>query len=168
MILLTVFVDLIAAVGIGLFVANVMTITRLSELQQSDVEVIDSEHATDESITPYEKDLLESSDGKVMLLQLQGSMIFGVSRAISKTNSVIMGCRSLIVDITRVPHLGVSSALALEESIRTLLQSGKNILIVHADGQPIERLERLGVLALIPPKNIVNDRRKALETAVYG
>jgi SulP family sulfate permease len=30
---LTVFVDLIAAVGIGLFVANVMTITRLSELQ---------------------------------------------------------------------------------------------------------------------------------------
>jgi SulP family sulfate permease len=167
-ILLTVFVDLIAAVGIGLFVANVMTITRLSELQQSDVEVIDSEHATDESITPYEKDLLESSDGKVMLLQLQGSMIFGVSRAISKTNSVIMGCRSLIVDITRVPHLGVSSALALEESIRTLLQSGKNILIVHADGQPIERLERLGVLALIPPKNIVNNRRKALETAVYG
>ena len=32
-ILLTVFVDLIVAVGIGLFVANVMTITRLSELQ---------------------------------------------------------------------------------------------------------------------------------------
>ena len=39
-ILLTVFVDLIAAVGVGLFVANVMTITRLSELQEDDVKAV--------------------------------------------------------------------------------------------------------------------------------
>ena len=37
---LTVFVDLIAAVGIGLFVANIMTVTRLSELQADDVKAV--------------------------------------------------------------------------------------------------------------------------------
>ena len=39
-ILLTVFVDLIVAVGIGLFVANVMTVMRLSELQAADVKAV--------------------------------------------------------------------------------------------------------------------------------
>jgi SulP family sulfate permease len=167
-ILLTVFVDLIAAVGIGLFIANVMTVTRLSELQETDVEIINTTNCSECSLSPYEKDLLDSSGGKVMMLLLQGSMMFGVSRAISRKNSEIQGCQALIIDISRVNHLGVSSALALEESIKDMLQAGKDILIVHAEGQPIERLGRLGILASVKQKNLVKDRRKALEMAVYG
>jgi SulP family sulfate permease len=52
---LTVFVDLIVAVGIGLFVANVMTITRLSELQADDVKAITDPDKTDLELTPYER-----------------------------------------------------------------------------------------------------------------
>ena len=84
-ILLTVFVDLIAAVGIGLFIANIMTITRLSELQETDVEVIISPKNAGDSLTDYEKDLLEIANGKIMILLLKGAMIFGVSRAISSS-----------------------------------------------------------------------------------
>ena len=167
-ILLTVFVDLIAAVGIGLFIANVMTVTRLSELQENDVEVITSVNCTECSLSPYEKDLVDSSAGKVMLLLLQGSMMFGVSRAISRKNSEIQGCNALIIDLARVTHLGVSSALALEESIKDMLQAGKSILIVHSGGQPMERMRRLGILDKIPDKNLVKDRRKALEIALYA
>ncbi|MDJ0833596.1 MAG: SulP family inorganic anion transporter [Gammaproteobacteria bacterium] len=167
-ILLTVFVDLIAAVGIGLFIANVMTVTRLSELQENDVEVITSVNCTECSLSPYEKDLVDSSAGKVMLLLLQGSMMFGVSRAISRKNSEIQGCNALIIDLARVTHLGVSSALALEESIKDMLQAGKSILIVHSSGQPMERMRRLGILDKIPDKNLVKDRRKALEIALYA
>jgi len=167
-ILLTVFVDLIAAVGIGLFIANVMTITRLSELQEADVEVIDSPDKAGESLTAYEKDLLETANGKVMMLLLQGTMIFGVSRAISSKNSEIQGCDSLIVDISKVTHLGLSSALAIEASIKDMLHAGKNIFIVHAAGQPLERLNRMGVLDTVAEKHIVSDRRKAMEQAIYG
>ncbi len=167
-ILLTVFVDLIAAVGIGLFIANVMTVTRLSELQEDNVEVITPADCADCSLTPYEKDLIDSSEGKVMMLLLQGSMMFGVSRAISRKNSEIQGCNALIIDIAKVTHLGVSSALALEESIKDMLQAGKSIFIIHAQGQPIDRLRRLGILESIDGKQIVSDRRKALEMAVYA
>jgi len=167
-ILLTVFVDLIAAVGIGLFIANVMTITRLSELQEADVDVIDSPDKAGESLTAYEKDLLETANGKVMMLLLQGTMIFGVSRAISSKNSEIQGCDSLIVDISKVTHLGLSSALAIEASIKDMLHAGKNIFIVHAAGQPLERLNRMGVLDTVAEKHIVSDRRKAMEQAIYG
>ncbi len=167
-ILLTVFVDLIAAVGIGLFIANVMTVTRLSELQENDVEVITSTNLTECSLSPYEKDLVDSSAGKIMLLLLQGSMMFGVSRAISRKNSEIQGCNALIIDLARVTHLGVSSALALEESIKDMLQAGKQILIVNSGGQPMERMRRLGILDKIAEKNLVKDRRKALEIALYA
>jgi sulfate permease, SulP family len=38
--LLTVFVDLIVAVGVGVFIANILTIERLSNLQAQDVKTI--------------------------------------------------------------------------------------------------------------------------------
>lgn len=167
-ILLTVFVDLIAAVGIGLFIANVMTITRLSELQESDVEVIRRGSDADDSLSSYEKDLLDTPNHQVMLLMLKGSMIFGVSRAISRKNSNIADCGAFIVDISAVTHLGVSSALALEESLKDMVQTGKNVYIVHAEGQPINRLRDLGVVKLIPEKHVLINRRKALESAIYG
>jgi len=167
-ILLTVFVDLIVAVGIGLFLANVMTITRLSKLQEDDVEVITQSGDGNKSLNSYENDLLDSANGKVMMLLLRGTMIFGVSRAISRKNSEVQGCDSLIIDISQVTHLGLSSALAIEESIKDMLQAGKNIFIVHCTGQPIERLRLLGILGSIPEKNLVTNRTKAMELALYG
>jgi SulP family sulfate permease len=167
-ILLTVFVDLIAAVGIGLFLANVLTITRLSELQESDVEVIHKSEDAKDSLTPYEKDLMLSEEGKVMLLLLKGTMIFGVSRAISRKNSEIQGCDTLIIDISNVNHLGLSSALSLEESIKDMVQAKKRVLIVHSDGQPLERLRLLGVLDSLSDKCVVSQRRKAFEMAFFS
>ena len=145
-----------------------MTVTRLSELQENDVEVINSGDCAECSLSPYEKDLIDASGGKVMMLLLQGTMMFGVSRAISRKNSEIQGCNALVIDIAKVPHLGVSSALALEESIKDMLQAGKNVLIVHADGQPIDRLRRLGILKSVADKNLVKNRKKALEMAAYA
>ena len=167
-ILLTVFVDLIAAVGIGLFLANVMTITRLSEFQENDVLAITNAEDAGDVLTGYDRDLMETASGRILLLDLKGNMIFGVSRAISRKNSAVHGCEVLIIDITKVVHLGVSSALALEESIKDMLQAGKSVYIVGASGQPLERLQSLGVLGLLSPKNILEKRRTALERALYG
>ncbi|MGV6826678.1 MAG: SulP family inorganic anion transporter [bacterium] len=165
---LTVFVDLIAAVGMGLFVANVMAITRLSELQAEDVKVVCKTCDSDLELSPYERDLIESSEGHTLMLYLRGNLIFGVSRAISRTNSQIEGCDSLIVDLTDVKHLGVSSALALEESVLDMVRAGKQVYISGAMGQPLARLEKLGITAQIPDNQMMSTRKKALEKAVYG
>jgi SulP family sulfate permease len=167
-IMLTVFVDLIVAVGIGLFLANVMTITRLSELQEDDVEVITGDDATQNSLGDYDKELIAASNGRVIMLALRGTMIFGVSRAISRKNSEIQGCETLVVDIARVDYLGVSSALALEEAIKDMLQANKKVYIIHCNGQPLQRMRSLGILDTIPEQNVLSNRRKGLELAVYG
>jgi SulP family sulfate permease len=164
---LTVFVDLIAAVGIGLFVANVMTITRLSKLQADDVKSATDPDKTELELTPYEHDLMETANGQVMLLQLRGHMIFGASRAISRTNSKVEGRNALIIDLKEVVHLGVSASLALEATILDMIRAGRCVFLVGAVGQPLERLEKLGVLELIPAENIVDKRIVALEKAIY-
>jgi SulP family sulfate permease len=165
---LTVFVDLIVAVGIGLFLANVMTITRLSELQADDVKAVTDPDDTDLELTPYEHDLLETAAGKVLLLHLHGNMIFGVSRAISRKNSEVEGCKALIIDLRDVVHLGVSSALTLEETILDMVRAERCVYLVAVKGQPLERLEKMGVLQRIPAENIVDKRITALERAIYG
>ncbi|NNJ96073.1 MAG: SulP family inorganic anion transporter [Gammaproteobacteria bacterium] len=164
---LTVFVDLIAAVGIGLFVANVMTITRLSELQAVDVKSATDPDKTDLELTPYEHDLMETANGQVMLLHLRGHMIFGASRAISRTNSEVEGRKALVIDLKQVTHLGVSAALALEATILDMVRAERCVFLVGAVGQPRDRLEKLGVLKLIPADNLVDRRIVALERAIY-
>jgi SulP family sulfate permease len=164
---LTVFVDLIAAVGIGLFVANVMTITRLSELQANNVRATVRADDDDVELTAYERDLMEAAEGKVVLFQLSGNMIFGVSRAITRKNSGNEQCTALIIDLEKVTYLGVSSALALEESILDMLGAGRQVFIVGANGQPRDRLERLGILQRLPEANVLGRRTVALERAIY-
>jgi len=162
-ILLTVFVDLIVAVGIGLFVANVMTITRLSELQANDVKAITDPDDTDLELSEREKEILRAANGKIMLLYLRGTMIFGSSRAITHKNSQIGGCHTLVVDITDVKHLGVSAGLSLEESILEMVNAGRPVYIVTTREQALQRLGRLDVLKHIPEDNIIVGRELALE-----
>jgi SulP family sulfate permease len=167
-IILTVFVDLIVAVGIGLFVANVMTVTRLSELQADDVKAVTNPQETDLGLTPYEQETLSEADGSVLLLHLRGAMIFGTSRVISRKNSEVEGIRSLIVDISDVVHLGVSAALAIEEAILDMIDAGRSVYVVAAPGQPSQRLESMGILQRIPQQNVVENRLAAMERSVYG
>ena len=163
-IFLTVFVDLIAAVGIGLFVANVMTITRLSELQENDVKAITDPDDTDLELSDSEKEILRDAKGKIMLLHLRGTMIFGSSRAITRKNSQFGGCHTLVVDISDVKHLGVSAALALEESILEMITAGRSVYVVTTKEQALDRLDKLGVLKNIPQENIFVSRLDALES----
>ena len=167
-ILLTVFVDLITAVGIGLFLANVITITNLSELQEDDVKAVTDPTDTDLELTAYERDLMETAEGKVLLLHMRGTMIFGVSRAISRKNSEVENCQALVVDVSDISHLGVSAALALEEAIVDMLIAGRSVFLVGARGQILQRLEKMGILQRLPKENIVERRTQALERAIYG
>lgn len=162
---LTVFVDLIAAVGIGVFVANILTIDRLSQLQAQDVRAITD--ADDEiTLTETEKNLLDQAAGRVLLFHLSGPMIFGIAKAIAREHNAVRHCEALVIDLSDVPHIGVTSSLAIENALKDALDDGRDIYIVGATGQIKRRLERLGLFSLIPPQNLLMDRTEALRRAV--
>jgi len=162
---LTVFVDLITAVGIGLFVANVITIRRLSDFQSGEVRTISTADDTSIPLSEHERELLVQLKNRVLLFHLSGQIIFGAAKAITSKNITIGDCYVVIFDLTQVPHLGVSSSLALEESIYENLREERVVLIVGAKGQPLQRLQVLGVIEQLPECHIFEQREAALEYA---
>ncbi|MEM8610497.1 MAG: SulP family inorganic anion transporter [Cyanobacteria bacterium P01_H01_bin.105] len=162
---LTVLVDLIAAVGIGVFVANILTIERMSELRSESVRAItDADDAI--RLDVDEKRWLDEGNGRVLLFQLGGPMIFGVAKAISREHNAVGECDAIVFDLGDVPHLGVTASLALESAIKEAIEKERDVYIVGAAGQTKRRLSSLNVFDLIPSNHLLMDRSEALRQAV--
>ena len=164
-ILLTVLVDLITAVGIGVFVANVLTIDRMSALQSKKVKTI-STTDDDVELSAEEHSLLDQAAGKVLLFQLAGPMIFGVAKAISREHNAIGNCQAVVFDLSEVSHLGVTAAIALENAVKEAMEVGRQVFMVGATGSTENRLRKLKLLDRLPARHITSDRLEALQLAV--
>jgi sulfate permease, SulP family len=163
--LLTVFVDLIVAVGVGVFIANILTIERLSEIRAKEVKVISD---TDDTVAlnAEDKRLLDQAQGRVLLFYLSGPMIFGVSKAIARQHNAVSDCDAIVMDLSDVPHLGVTASLEIENAIRDAVDKGRQVYIVGIAGKVKERLEKLGILKIISPDHLFTNRTDALRQAV--
>jgi len=113
-----------------------------------------------------EKRLLDQAKGKVLLFQLNGAMIFGVAKAISREHNAITSCDSVIFDLTSVTHLGVTAALALENAVEEAVEKGRAVYVVGATGTTFQRLEKLRMFEILPPERVTLSRLVALNQAV--
>jgi len=166
-ILLTVFVDLVVAVGVGVFVANMLTIEKLSDLRSDEGVTAITDDDDTIRLNPEEKELLEQGSNQILLFSLSGPMIFGVAKAIAREREAVRNCKALILDLSEVPHLGVTTSLALENAITEAVeQDDRAIYIVGATGQTYKRLTRLGLLDLVPKERFLDDRTMALRRAL--
>jgi len=165
---LTVFVDLIVAVGVGVFIANILTIDNLSQLHGEKIKTITDTDDSDDSIpmTPKEKELLEKGNGRILLFYLSGPMIFGVAKAIAREHRAMQDADVLILDLQDVPKLGVTASLAIENVILDACDRGLTVYVVGADPKVKERLIKLGVNKAIPEEHWIGDRQSALELAL--
>jgi sulfate permease, SulP family len=162
---LTVFVDLIVAVGVGVFIANILTIERLSQLQSQDVKTItDADDAI--VLNDEEKELFELAQGRVLLFYLSGPMIFGVSKAIAREHSAMADSDVLILDLSDVPMLGVTACLAIENAIKDACEQGRQVLIVGASGKVKRRLEKFGIERFVPAHHFLMNRAEALKQSL--
>ncbi len=158
---LTVFVDLITAVVVGVFVANLFTIKRLRDLQNEAVKVTNTP-SNDLFLTDEEKQLLRLAGGKMMLFRLSGPMSFGAAKSISQRMAIVENYEVLILDFSDVLHLGVTASLAIGNIVKDAREKKRTVFIVGASGKIKLRLRSLDILDLLPPKNRVTDRLEAL------
>ncbi len=163
--LLTVFVDLIIAVGLGVFIANILIIEKLSALQTKNIKAISD--ADDEvPLSNAEKQLLDSANGQVLLVYLSGPMIFGVSKAFAREHRAIAQHDAIILDLSDVPMIDDTISLAIENAINDVLETEKTLFVVKPGKHVKTTLDRFGIFDTIAPENICKDRLDALEKAV--
>ncbi|MCY9870295.1 SulP family inorganic anion transporter [Vibrio barjaei] len=162
--LLTVFVDLIVAVGLGVFISNIIIIERLSREQARQVKAI-SDADDDVPLSEYERELLEQTQGKVLFFYLSGPMIFSVSKAISRQHSSIADYQAMILDLTDVPMIDVTVGLALENAIKDAKDAECQVYLLCPNTQTRQQLDKFHVIDLVPDGNIYQQREHALDAA---
>lgn len=162
--LLTVFVDLVMAVGVGVFIANLLTIKRLSDLSAKEVRTIGLNEAGEE-LPVDEKILMEIAAGRVLLFQLNGPMIFGVAKAIAREHAAMKHAKVLVLDLSKVTLLGVTVSLALENMVKDAITDGGIVLVAGAQKSTRERLEKFGFFE-VEGLEFMADRKAALLRSV--
>ncbi|WP_096620211.1 SulP family inorganic anion transporter [Calothrix sp. NIES-3974] len=160
---LTVFVDLITAVLVGAFIANVLTIKRLTDVQSDNIQVITDSTERDK-LTPAEQKILTEAKGDILLLKLGGPMSFGAAKSISRRMSFVQNYHVLVLDLTEVPHIGVTAALAIESIVEDAIAHHRHIWIVATSPQVRWRLEQLDLQRFWEVRQGEN-RCQALESA---
>jgi SulP family sulfate permease len=164
--LLTVFVDLIVAVGLGVFISNILIIERLSREQARQVKAISDAEGDDLPLTENERELLEKANGKVLFFYLSGPMIFSVSKAISRQHTSVADYDVMILDLTDVPMIDVTVGLALENAIKDALDAKCEVLLLCPNEQTHQQLDKLNVLDLVSNDNTFEFRYQALQAAL--
>ena len=74
----------------------------------------------------------------------------------------------MVFDLSKVSHLGVTAALAVENAVEEAIEVGRQVFVVGASGTTRRRLEKLGLFSKLPAERTEIDRREALRTAVAG
>ena len=162
--LMTVFWDLIWAVLVGVFIANMLTIDSITETQLEGMDAdnpLDKENIQAENLLPTEeKDLLDKCSGEVMLFRLKGPLSFGAAKGISDRMSLIRNYKILILDITDVQRLGVTATLAIEDMVQEAKNNSRKAFVAGANEKVKERLSKFGV------EGIITTRKEALQAAI--
>jgi SulP family sulfate permease len=164
--LLTVFVDLIVAVGLGVFFSNIIIIERLSREQTRQVRAISDADGDNVPLTDSERGLLDKANGKLLFVYLSGPMIFSVSKAITKQHSRVGDYEVMILDLTDVPMIDVTVGLALENAIKDAQDAECEVFLLCPNEQTRQQLQRFQILDLVPSGNTHSFRFEALQAAL--
>ncbi|MEA5595848.1 SulP family inorganic anion transporter [Rivularia sp. UHCC 0363] len=161
---LTVFVDLITAVGVGVFCANLLTLKRLSDLQAKEVQAVTIPNGNNHKLrlSVEEELILSQANGRILLFRLGGPMSFGAAKAISQQMSIVEDYDVLILELSEVPYVGVTATLAIENIVKEAYENRRTVYLVGAIGIVEDRLRRLKILRRVLEQNPVNTRLEAL------
>ena len=151
--LMTVFWDLIGAVVVGMFVANLLTIESITDHQLGSMDTGKAHLST------HEQELLERCGDDLILFHLHGPLSFGAAKGISERMMLVRQYRILLLDITDVPHLGVTASLAIERMVEEAEQNHRRVLVTGARGKVKRRLAQFGI------HDLVDERFEALQQA---
>ena len=106
---LTVFVDLITAVIVGVVLAALSFVKQLADRQLDDL------HVTDRIDSADEKMVLDDADGRVAVFEFNGPLSFGAAADLSHraAEDVDDSTSAIVLDFTALPYIDASGARAI-------------------------------------------------------
>lgn len=162
---LTVFVDLITAVAVGLILAGFVTARWMEVEELKGVTQLALPDHNGE-LSAEERSEIEKFDGRISLILFRGRFSYASARELVQRAGLDMaGYEAMIFDFSHAAHIDTSAALAIEQMLETAQSETNGCVIAGLSGTAGQTLESLGVLDRIAPENVVATRLEAIRRA---
>ncbi len=139
--LLTVFVDLVVAVNVGVIIAILHFLRRMSE-------VVETREVGAAALASELGALgLTELPAGVMVYEIDGPMFFGAvdnfERALAQTGT---DPQTLIIRLCRVPFVDITGLQTLEEAVADLVKRGVVVILCEANARVLAKMKKTGVV----------------------
>ena len=162
---LTVFLDLVTAVVVGMIAAAVTSARQFERLELDSVvstplldrSFLDSEEGADE---------VDAFSARVGLVALRGN--FSVASAAKLINTISVDIRDheiVILDFSNTVYMDDSAALVVEQLIDAAIAEDTKCIVMGLSGLPSTTLQALNVLRRVPEDHFVDTMDEAREAA---
>ena len=155
---LTVAFDLVVAIEIGMVLACLLFIKRMSEETHADSWVY-----TDDD-TPDIDEHLQKLPLQIRVYEITGPLFFGAADAIE--HIVVKDfTRCLVLRMRGVPALDSTAMNALQNLVKTCESKGITLVFSHVNEQPMHVMEKAGFVELVGKENFQSNISAALKRA---
>jgi SulP family sulfate permease len=164
-VILTIFVDLITAVGVGVVLASLAFVKQVANDQ---MEILRDVHSVRHSASSREIEILDILGDKVQVFDFGGPLSFGAAADLGHhaRSQLEGGAHAIIMDFERVPRLDVSAALAVETVASDAKQSGRIIFLCTMNEDVEGTLSALEADKHLDKTDHFKTREEALEAAL--
>lgn len=151
--LMTVFVDLLTAVGIGMVIACVLFMKRAGDLVENSYSAKALDTFDKESPWEDEKDIPEEIRNRIYIERLDGPIFFGSITGFQRVmHDIPTNVKIVIIRMRRVPFMDQSGVYAMETAIKDLQAQGIKVLMTIIQPQPRYMLENHHIIPILIPK----------------
>ncbi len=155
---LTVVFDLVVAIEIGMIIACLLFIKRMSEETKAESWV----YTDDDTVAVNEN--LRMLPAAIRVYEVSGPLFFGASDAIEHI-IVEESAKCLVLRMRAVPALDSTAMNALTALTKTCESKGVTIVFSHVNEQPMKAMKKAGFTELVGAENFCPNITAALERA---
>lgn len=129
--IVTITIDLLLAVGIGMVMASFLFMHRITKIQINNIKTFSNSQDAP-FLDQDEAKILDTADHKIMIFQLSGVMSFSSAKAVVRRHASISGYEIMLLDLSEVPEIDFTTSRALEDIIVDTKTAGHKLLLVGA------------------------------------
>ena len=158
--LLTVFYNLIVAVGAGITLAALLYAKRVADKARIVHKVVHKKE-----VLTLEKNVEEDFHHKIRIAHIDGQFFFGSATQLISKFDVMLGTKILILTYDATDLLDISAIFALEDIIERLRSQHIRILLVIPDEAVLNQLQEHKILEQVGRHHVFTDEMPAIEFA---
>ncbi len=162
--LLTVLVDLIMAVEIGIVMAALISASKMSNVQLKQFSVVGKDWES-LPMDNEENALLAKGKGRIMLIRFTGAFSFCSAKAISRAVPEFGDERAVVLDCSEATSFDTSTVMTIDALVQRSLALGIAVVVAGEGREATDLLERMRVLDGIAAENRLPTRIEALKRA---